>query len=166
MKKIIIIGCPGSGKSTLARKLAEKTDLPLTHLDLLYWQSDKTTVEEDLFVERQKSVLRQGKWIIDGNYGASLEMRVAACDTIIFLDFSVEDCLAGVRERIGKKRPDMPWIETEEDQEFLEFIQSFGQTSRPKILALIEQYPEKSTIILKNRKAVQDFLNDIKPELF
>lgn len=165
MKKVIIIGCPGSGKSTLARKLAKKTNLPVNHLDLLNWKSDKTTVEEELFIDRQKNVLRQEKWIMDGNYGASLEMRFAACDTIIFLDFSVEDCLSGVHERIGKYRPDMPWIEEEEDAEFMEFIQSFSQTSRPKILALIEQYSEKSTIILSNREAVQNFLDSIKPEL-
>jgi len=41
MKKIIILGCPGSGKSTLAIKLHILTELPLFHLDNLYWNSDK-----------------------------------------------------------------------------------------------------------------------------
>ena len=86
MQKIIIIGCPGSGKSTLSRALHEKTKLPLYHLDMMYWNADKTTVEKQVFRERLAEVLKQDKWIIDGNYGATMEMRIQQCDTVIFLD--------------------------------------------------------------------------------
>ena len=47
MKKIIVIGCPGSGKSTFARVLHNKTGIPLYHLDLMYWNADKTTVKKE-----------------------------------------------------------------------------------------------------------------------
>ena len=40
MKKIIVIGPSGSGKSTLARKIAPILNLPLYHLDQLFWQAD------------------------------------------------------------------------------------------------------------------------------
>lgn len=59
MKKIIVIGCPGSGKSTLARALASLTGLPLCHLDLLYWNADKTTVPKEIFRERLARVLAE-----------------------------------------------------------------------------------------------------------
>ena len=36
MQRILIIGNCGAGKSTFARALAEKTGLPLVHLDKLY----------------------------------------------------------------------------------------------------------------------------------
>ena len=52
MNKVIVIGCPGSGKSTFSRALHELTDLPLYHLDLLNWNSDKTTVSKAVFLER------------------------------------------------------------------------------------------------------------------
>ncbi|MGT2831928.1 AAA family ATPase [Streptococcus halotolerans] len=162
MKKIIIIGCPGSGKSTLARRLAELTKLPLHHLDLMNWNADKTTVEPDVFLERQKTVLKQDSWIIDGNYGSTLDLRFEACDTIIFLDFPLDTCIEGVTKRIGTVRPDMPWVETEIDLEFLDFIKQFPEKSRPNILALMDRFPQKKVYHLISREESEAFLQNIK----
>lgn len=162
MKKVIIIGCPGSGKSTLARKLSHMTKLPLYHLDLMNWQSNKTTVERDLFIERQMKVLNQEAWIIDGNYGSSLELRFKACDTIVFLDYPLEVCLEGVMNRVGTVRPDMPWVEETLDDDFLDFIKGFPKTNRPKIVALINRYSHKTCFHLKSREEANTFLQTIE----
>ncbi len=90
MKKIIVIGCPGSGKSTFARELHIKTGVPLYHLDMMYWNADKTIVEKSLFLERLSAVIEKHEWIIDGNYGTTMELRMAACDTVIFLDYPLD----------------------------------------------------------------------------
>ena len=37
MERIMIIGCGGSGKSTLARQLGQKLNMPVVHLDQLWW---------------------------------------------------------------------------------------------------------------------------------
>ena len=158
MKKVIVIGCPGSGKSTLSRALHQKTGLPLYYLDMLYWNTDKTTVEKNIFLERLSSVIEKDEWIIDGNYASTMEMRLAACDTVIFLDYPLEVCFDGIRQRRGKVRPDMPWGETEEDTEFIEFIKTFNQEQRPKVLALLEKYREKNTYIFNNRQEAAAFL--------
>ena len=113
MKKVIVIGCPGSGKSTVSKALHNKTGIPLYHLDMMYWNADKTTVEKSVFLERLSAVLEKDAWIIDGNYGSTMELRMAACDTVIFLDYPLDVCLNGIKERFGKPRSDMPWIETE-----------------------------------------------------
>ena len=47
MKKIIIIGSPGAGKSTFSFALAEKTGLPLYHIDKLFWKAGWVSVEKE-----------------------------------------------------------------------------------------------------------------------
>ena len=158
MKKIIIIGCPGSGKSRFARELNKKTGIPICHLDLLYWNADKTTVEKSVFLERLGEVMQTHEWILDGNFSSTMEMRMAACDTVIFLDYPCDVCLDGVRKRRGKPRADMPWIETEEDSEFMEFITEFGNNRRPQIISLLEKYSYKNIFVFKSREEADAFL--------
>ena len=162
MKKVIVIGCPGSGKSTVSRALHNKTGIPLYHLDMMYWNADKTTVEKSVFLERLSAVLEKDAWIIDGNYGSTMELRMAACDTVIFLDYPLDVCLDGINERRGKPRSDMPWIETEEDAEFIGFIKSYNEQQKPKVLELLEKYSEKNIIILESREQADAFLNGEK----
>lgn len=157
-KKIIVIGCPGSGKSTLAAALHQKTGIPLFHLDMLYWNADKTTVERTVFLERLSAAMAGDEWIIDGNYVSTMELRLASCDTVIFLDYPTELCLDGIRRRRGKARADMPWIEREEDAEFVEFVKNFREQVRPQILALLAGHRDKTVIVLKNREEADTFL--------
>ena len=159
MKKIIVIGCPGSGKSTFARALHDKTGIPLYHLDMMYWNADKTTVEKRVFLELLSSVLEKDEWIIDGNYGSTMELRMAECDTVIFLDYPLDVCLDGIKERRGKPRSDMPWIETEEDAEFIEFIRNYNEQQKPKVLELLKKYSDKNIMILESREQADAFLN-------
>ena len=109
MQKALIIGSPGSGKSTFARALHEATGLPLIHLDNLFWNADKTNVEKEVFLARLEDALQRERWIIDGNYLSTMDKRLAACDTVFFLDYPVDVCLEGIRQRQGQPRPDMPW---------------------------------------------------------
>ena len=152
MKKVIVIGCPGSGKSTVSRALHNKTGM-------MYWNADKTTVEKSVFLERLSVVLEKDEWIIDGNYGSTMELRMAASDTVIFLDYPLDVCLDGIKERRGKPRSDMPWIEIEEDTEFIEFIKSYNEQQKPKVLELLEKYRDKNIIIFKSREQADAFLN-------
>ncbi len=158
MEKILVIGCPGSGKSTFSRALHNKTGIPLYHLDMMYWNADKTTVEKKVFLERLSAVLKRDKWIIDGNYSSTMELRMAACDTVFFLDYPSHVCLDGVKKRRGKPRADMPWIENEEDAEFAEFIKSFNEQQRPKVIALLDKYRDKRIVVFTKREEADDFL--------
>lgn len=153
MEKVIVIGCPGSGKSVFSAALSQKTGLPLCHLDMLYWNPDRTTVTREVFDDRLKSILDNDKWIIDGNYGRTMEIRMMAADTVFFLDYPTEVCIEGIYERRGKARPDIPWIEPEDevDEEFLRSVKEYRDKSRPKVIELLEKYSYKSIIIFRDR---------------
>ena len=159
MKKIIVIGCPGSGKSTFSKSLHKITGLPLFHLDMLFWNPDKTSVAKPVFKERLSAVLRTPQWIIDGNYASTMELRMEACDTVIFLDYPTDLCLQGVRDRKGKARSDMPWFESDqEDEEFIQFIKNYNTQSKPQVLELLNKYYYKNIFVFTNRTDADAFL--------
>lgn len=159
-QKAIIIGCPGAGKSTFARKLSDKMHLPLYYLDMLWHKPDRTTVDRNIFDEKLKEIVLKEKWIIDGNYGRTLEMRIQWCEAIFLLDSPVEECLVGAKSRIGKQRVDMPWIETEFDEEFKQWIMDFPKNELPIVYELLDRYKgEKSIYVFHSRADIEDYLS-------
>ena len=161
MQKIMVIGCPGAGKSTFSRALQGKIGLPLFHLDMLFWNCDKTNVSREEFDQKLSDILKQDKWIIDGNYGRTLEMRLKECDTVFWLDFPVSVCLSDVELRIGKPREDMPWIEQEFDVDFKEWIINFSKKELPHVYELLKKYKDKNVIIFKSHNEIDEFLEKL-----
>ena len=159
MQKVMIIGCPGSGKTTFAEKLNKITGLPLYHLDAIWHKPDKTHIAREDFDKRIVEIFATPQWIIDGNYASTMELRMQACDTVIFLDYPLDVCLNGIEERKGKARSDMPWIEpSEDDGEFIEFIKNYNSQSRPKVMELLDRYSHKNIIVFSTRTQAEDFL--------
>jgi adenylate kinase family enzyme len=161
-KRVAVIGCPGGGKSTFSRALRDRVGLPLYHLDAIYWRDDRTHLSREEFYPLMREIIAREEWIMDGNYNATLEWRISACDLLIFLDYPAEVCLEGVRARRGQKRSDMPWVEEGDDQEFLEFIRAFETESRPRILELIGKYPEKTVVTFRTREEADRYLDTLE----
>lgn len=161
MKRIIVIGCPGAGKSTFARKLRDITGLPLYYLDMLWHKPDKTNISREEFDRRLNEITSKDRWIIDGNYNRTLETRFEQCDTVFLLDYPVELCIESVKCRIGKKREDMPWVETELDEEFKEWITEFPEKCLPKIYEFIKKYKTcKQIVVFKSRQEADNYLKN------
>lgn len=163
MNKAIIIGCPGSGKTTFAEKLQKCIGLPLYYLDAIWHKPDKTHIPREEFDQRIAEIFETPKWIIDGNYKRTIEMRMKQCDTVFLFDLPVEVCLQGVTDRVGKERYDLPWLETELDPEFKQFIEDFPKDTLPYIYELIEKYKdEKRVIIFKSREEADGFIEKLR----
>lgn len=159
MLKIIIIGSPGSGKSTFARKLRDITNLPLYYLDMLWHKKDRTNISREEFDEKLEKILKKDKWIIDGNYQRTIEMRLKECDTVFLMDYPLEVCLSGAEERVGKKREDLPWIEEKIDEEFKQIIVDFSKNKLPQIYKLLEKYQKnKNIVIFKSREEAEGYI--------
>lgn len=152
MRRILVIGICGSGKSYLSNKLSEKLNIRLVHMDNLYWNKDKTHITREELIEKLKLVLIQDDYIIDGNYFHTLEYRLTYANEVIFLDFSFENAKEGILRRIGKKRDDLPWIETKEDgRELIDFISTYNNDTRTKIIKMLEEKPHIKVTILKSK---------------
>lgn len=162
-KKIIVIGSPGSGKSTFSRKLRDKSSLPLYYLDMIWHKDDRTNITQEEFDERLLEILERDEWIIDGNYLRNMALRLKYCDQVFFFDLPLEACLQGISSRIGKKREDMPWIEQEMDEEFLDYVKQFPEKKLPQIYELVEN-SGKDTVIFRSREEADRYIEEYKNE--
>ena len=157
--KILILGCPGSGKSTFARKLQEKTGLPLIHLDNVWWRADTTHISRDEFDRALAGLLAGERWIMDGDYSRTYEVRLRAADTVIFLDYPEAVCMAGIVARVGQDRPDMPWTEGTLDRELVAQVRNYASSNRPALLSLFQKYPEKQVLTFTSREEADGWLS-------
>lgn len=168
MRKILVLGSGGSGKSTFAKRLGEVLAIPVLHLDSFYWRAGWTEPGEEEWSEIIESLLSRQSWIMDGNFGGTLDIRAQACDTIVFLDRSRWLCLWRVIKRRlqywSVVRPDMaPGCNEKIDLEFLLWIWNYRNHTRPKVMAVIDRAsPDKRVVVLKSEEEIEDFLASVK----
>jgi len=171
MKKVALIGSGGSGKSTLARRLGEKLNIEVYHLDALFWKPNWTPTSKEEQRKVQNELVKKEEWIIDGNYNGTMDIRLNAVDTIIFVDISRVICIYRVFKRMiqyrGKSRPDMAeGVNERLDFDFLKWVWDYPKTKKPVVLKKLEQLPnDKKVIILRSAREVQLFLDKVNNEL-
>ncbi|MCM3612196.1 topology modulation protein [Planococcus sp. MERTA32b] len=168
MKKIIVCGVSaGAGKSTFARKLGEKIGMPVHHLDSYYWKAGWVEREKEEFRDKQRQLVKEDAWIIEGNYGSSMEIRLAEADTFIYLELPLRVCLYRALKRwvlnYGKTRPDMAEGCPEKmDKEFLKFIvTTYADRKiemRQRAKDFVGRGPDRKSIILRTQKQIDGFL--------
>jgi len=160
----MIIGSGGSGKSTFSHRLGEIKNLPVYHLDSYYWRPDwKPTPNEewDHFIEE---LVKHKDWIIDGNYGRTMDLRLKEANAVFYFDLPSLICIYRIIKRrfhyIGKTRPDMGEGCTEKlDWEFVKWVWRFKKNNRQGILRKLEKYRgEKEIHIFRKPSQVSHFL--------
>ncbi len=166
MKKILIIGPGGAGKSTLARRLGQLLNIPVIHLDAEYWRPGWIETPKAPWKEKVGELLAADSWILDGNYTGTLDFRVTACDTIIFLDLPRMVCLWRlIKRRLfyrNTTRPDMaPGCPERLTFEFVLWVWKYRGQTRPKVLKLLSQVTgTKSVLRLRTRREIESLLDE------
>lgn len=163
MERIAIVGSSGAGKTILSLELSRTLDLPIIHLDAEYWQPGWTKPASDVWLERQEALLEGERWIIDGNYGSTMSSRVAAADTVIFLDFSRLLCTWRVVKRVLEyrpgTRPDMAeGCDERLDVGFIKYVWTFPERHRPRILEVLKAHPDKTLYHLRKPAELGEFI--------
>lgn len=164
MQRIAILGCSGGGKSTLARALGAKLDLPVIHLDALYWLPGWVERDRAEFRALLAEALTGERWIVDGNYSHCLDLRLPRADTIVVIDRSRLVCLWRVTRRwlthLGRTRPDMGEGCPEKiDWEFVQFIWNYPKLNAPRRDAGVAEYGAHARLVhLTSDRQVRDFL--------
>lgn len=167
-QKIAIVGSPGAGKSTFALRLAEKTGLPLYHLDVLYFAPGwKRRHEKSAWPGVVKKLTEEPRWIIDGNYLATMDLRMDAADLVIYLDVGPLRALSRIVKRWsmfrGGSRPSVaPDCRERLHWSIVRSIVRHPLVDRPKILQAMHLGKAQVTI-LRNSKEVEKFLNTLPP---
>jgi adenylate kinase family enzyme len=164
----MIVGCSGSGKSTLSARLSEVLNLPVIHLDKHYWRPNWVSTPDEEWHKIAQELIMEDKWIIDGNYSGTMDIRVKRADLIIYLDMPRWLCLYRViKRRImynKKTRPDMHEGCPEKiDLEFLQWVWNFRRKNRENLLEKLEQVKKENEIIIVNRpKQVDEIISTLE----
>lgn len=168
LRRIAIVGPAGSGKSTLARQLGEVLNLPVIHLDALFWQPGWHTPPREAWQEQVRHLVHGERWILDGTYSETLDLRLAAADAVIFLDVSRWTCLRRVILRTlrshGRERADgAPGCPDRVSWSFLAWIWTFPQQERPGLVRRLEAHAGQTRVIrLGNTKEIRVFLQGVR----
>jgi adenylate kinase family enzyme len=165
VQRVLVVGSPGAGKSTLAAEIARRTGLPLIHLDQHYWRAGWVETSKLEWRSRVVELIAGERWIIDGNYSGTLDLRLTRADTLIDLELPVWLCVARVIRRSigarGRVRADMAEACPERlNLHFLWWTLKYPFTSRRRIDRKIGRFGGR-VIKLTSRRRVQRFVDSL-----
>ena len=162
MKRILVIGCPGAGKTYFSKQLGQILSLPIVHMDNLYWNKDKTSIDTEALKEKLLPYLKQDEWIIDGNYHKTLEMRLPYATDVFVLDLPRKECIQGILDRIDRPRDDIPWIEREDDAaELIAWTAGYGFRTKDEEIALLNKNKHIKVHVINSRKEMNEYLEKL-----
>ena len=165
----MVIGSGGSGKSTFSNQLGQSLRIDVVHLDQIYWKPGWVQTSKDEWLQTIAELVARDSWVMDGNYSGSLEKRLEACDTVIFLDLPRSLCLWRVLKRAviyrNSRRPDMAeGCEEQLNLKFVSWIWNYGKTTRPRVLERLNAYADTRKVVrLRSRLQVEKFLAELPP---
>ena len=163
MRRVAVVGPGGAGKSTFARELGRRLDLPVVHLDEHFWKPGWTPTPRAQWRALQAELLAGDRWVADGNYGATFDVRFERADTVIVLAPPRLVCVAGaLRRSVGSRGRAIqaPGCRERIDLGFLRWIWRYRADSRPRLDAALDRHRERLRVVeLRSRRQAAAFLD-------
>jgi len=165
--KILVVGHSSSGKSTFAKRLAQHYQIPILHIDKVYFGPNWSRRDKDQVEHEVMDFMQQDQWLIDGLYRRYATDRFDACDQLFIFDFNRFKCLYGAiirRIKYHNKNRDTIADGCKErlNLSFIWWILFNGRTkkSRDLLKHFKEKYKDK-VVVFKNRKQINNYLLSI-----
>jgi adenylate kinase family enzyme len=169
-RRIMIFGPSASGKSTMAVALGKKLNIPIHHLDQLFF-SPKTFWDPRPTEEIQKlhgQIIDRDEWIIDGNFSELMPSRIMRATAIIWLNPSTLACVFNFYKRFFRKhrskRPYAGLLEGAKERFTLIRLRYIFKHKRKKLFfsKLVENFPKHRIFYLDSFKKIKNFFEKIQ----
>ncbi|MGH9125135.1 MAG: DNA topology modulation protein FlaR [Acidimicrobiales bacterium] len=170
-RRVVVTGLAGAGKSTFSKALSAKTGLPLIHLDLHFWKPGWVVPSDDEWREKQRGLLAGDAWIADGNYHATLALRLERADTVVFLDTPWWTCarrafVRGIRRPPGSVMPegcdDTAWQRLRDEWGIVWRVWRGRSSERERELKIVSQDGQHVDLhVLRSKRSIHEFLEGL-----
>jgi adenylate kinase family enzyme len=150
MQRVAVVGSGGAGKSTFARTLGGVTGIPVIHLDENYWNPGWSETPRDEFAQIHGALLAQERWIVDGHYAHTFDLRFARADTVIVLAPPRRVCIYRVLKRVvlnWHRDVQAPGCPEHLDLTFLRWLWDFPHTGRPALAAALSRHEDHLEVV-------------------
>ena len=165
VERVTIVGCGGSGKSYVARELGRLLDLPVIHMDAVYFDDQWNPLPIERFEAVQRELIAAPRWVIDGNYNSTVQVRLEAADTVVLMDLPTRVCLWGILSRQlrhGRGQNDQNGVYNRITGDVLRYVLGYRRKMRPKVLAKIHRHASGARLImLTSRRQTRRFLRQV-----
>jgi adenylate kinase family enzyme len=167
MERVLVIGSSGAGKTRFSLELARLTGLPIVHLDKEYWNEGWVVTPREVWREEVRSIVERERWILDGTFAKSLDLRLPRADTVVFLDYPRYLCMLRMAKRVlstfGQVRCDMaPGCPERFDWVFTKWVWNYRRDQYPLIeTSLKTHFAGGTLIVLKSPRETDRFLKEL-----
>jgi adenylate kinase family enzyme len=166
VNRVAVVGAGGAGKSTFARELGVMLQLPVYHLDNYHWLPGWNEPSKEDWHETQFELVAKDQWILEGNYGASFDIRFNRAEAVYVLSLNRWICCARVLKRVIKNwRRDIqaPGCPEHFDLKFLRWVWRYPVDSRARLDQALARHADTLEVFeLRSRKEIREYLERMR----